>query len=160
MKTITYTFADGTQSAVEVNDELGAAIAETEQAEKRNHWRETRRHVSMDYLSDNGIDIEDTDGGDALSALIEKEDGQEFDEMLSSALKPKQIEMLKMIWDGYSVKEIAEREGVSHQAISKQLKNILEKLKVFSAQGCDLPSAVLIGRGKKSAYYELRGLRK
>ena len=58
MKTISYTFADGTVSEHEVSDELSAAIAEMETQERRNNKRETRRHTSLDYLSDKGIDLD------------------------------------------------------------------------------------------------------
>ena len=157
--TITYTFADGTISAAEVNDELGAAIAELDARERRNNKRETRRHVSMDYLNENGIDFDDGKG-DALSALIAQEDVQEFDDWLSSALNSKQIELLQMVWGGYSLTEIARYEGVQIPAISKRLKKILRKFEEIYENGKDLPFEVGIGRGTKSAYYVLRGLRK
>ena len=158
MKTITYTFADGCCRTAEVDDELYAVHLELEQAEKRNHWRETRRHISLDYLGENGIDFEQEDNS-PLSALIAQEDEQDFEKALSSFLTAKQTELLQMVWAGYSVTEIAAREGVLHTAISNRLKRILEKLKDFSENRDNLPSAVLIGRGTKSAYYILRGLR-
>ena len=58
MQKIKYEFADGTTSEIEVTDELYALHLELVQQEKRNHWRETRRHISLNYLSDKGIDIE------------------------------------------------------------------------------------------------------
>ncbi len=58
MQKIKYIFADGTTSEIEVTDELYALHLELVQQEKRNHWRETRRHISLNYLSDKGIDIE------------------------------------------------------------------------------------------------------
>ena len=57
MQTIKYIFADGTTSEIEVTDEFYALYAELVQQEKRNHWKETRRHISLDYLNENGIDF-------------------------------------------------------------------------------------------------------
>ena len=58
MQTIKYRFADGTTSEIEVTDEFYTLYAELVQQEKRNHWKETRRHTSLDYLNENGIDFE------------------------------------------------------------------------------------------------------
>ena len=58
MQTIKYRFADGTTSEIEVADEFYTLYAELVQQEKRNHWKETRRHISLDYLNENGIDFE------------------------------------------------------------------------------------------------------
>ena len=59
MQTIKYKFADGTTSTVEVSDELHAVHLEIVQQEKRNHWRETRRHTALYYFTATGIDFED-----------------------------------------------------------------------------------------------------
>ena len=58
MQKIEYEFLDGTTSKIEVTDELYALHLELVQQEKRNHWRETRRHISLNYLQDSGIDFE------------------------------------------------------------------------------------------------------
>ena len=58
MQTIKYHFADGTKSEIEVTDEFYATYAELIQQEKRNYWKETRRHISLNYLLENGIDFE------------------------------------------------------------------------------------------------------
>ena len=79
---IQYKFNDGTIKQVCVTDELYALHLELLQEEKRNHWKETRRHISLDYLMEQGADIADHRDGDPLSALIEKTD----DEKLKNAL--------------------------------------------------------------------------
>ena len=138
MKTITYTFADGTVSEHEVSDELGAAIAEMETQERRNNKRETRRHTSLDYLNDKGIDF--TDGGDdMLTALIKQEDEQEFENLLLSFLSPKQVKVFKLRFiERMTRTDIGRQLGVSRQAITKQLETILKKLNLFSEKGCVL----------------------
>ena len=57
MQTIKYRFADGTASEIEVTDEFYTLYAELVQQEKRNHWKATRRQISLENLNENGIDI-------------------------------------------------------------------------------------------------------
>ena len=70
MHTIKYRFADGTTSEIEVTDKFYALYVELVQQEKRNHWKETRRHTSLNYLMENGIDFE-SPAADPLSALLQ-----------------------------------------------------------------------------------------
>ena len=58
LQTIRYIFSDGTTSEVEVSDELYILHLELLQQKKRNYWKEARRHISLNYLTDNGIDFE------------------------------------------------------------------------------------------------------
>ena len=57
MQTIKYRFADGTASEIEVTEEFYTLYAELVQQEKRNHWKETRLHISLENLNENGIDF-------------------------------------------------------------------------------------------------------
>ena len=59
MQVIIYKFVDGTTNAVEVTEDIYLIHFELLQQEKRNHWRETRRHTSLYYFTDMGIDFED-----------------------------------------------------------------------------------------------------
>lgn len=131
MKTIQYKFNDGTTKEISVTDELYALHLELLQEEKRNHWKETRRHISLDYLMEQGADIADHDSGDPLSALIEKTD----DECIKTALSylsDKQRSLIeKVFYNDLSLREIARQTGVSHQALSQQLATIYKKLKKF-----------------------------
>ena len=52
MQTIKYKFADGTTNEVEVTEEIYLIHLELLQQEKRNHWKETRRHTSLYYYTD------------------------------------------------------------------------------------------------------------
>lgn len=127
MKTIIYKFADGTSNIVEVSDEIYAVHLELETKERRNNKRETRRHISIDYLNSKGIDFEDN-GNDPVSKMIEQEDEQEFEKLLASLLNPKQIKLLKQVMDGMTEIEIAEIEGVTQSAIAHRLATIKKKL--------------------------------
>lgn len=128
MKTIQYKLNDGTTSEISVTDELYALHLELLQEEKRNHWKETRRHTSLEYLMELGADFADGDG-DPLSALIEKTDDERIKTALSY-LSDKQRSLIeKVFYNDMSLREIARQTGVSHQALSQQLATIYKKLK-------------------------------
>ena len=129
MKTIQYKFNDGSIKEISVTDELYALHLELLQEEKRNHWKETRRHISLDYLMEQGADIADHRDGDPLSALIEKTDDKKLKNALSY-LSDKQRSLIeKVFYNDLSLREIARQTGVSHQALSQQLATIYKKLK-------------------------------
>ena len=129
MKTIQYKFNDGSISEINVTDELYALHLELLQEEKRNHWKETRRHISLDYLMEQGADIADHRDGDPLSALIEKTDDEKLKNALSY-LSDKQRSLIeKVFYNDLSLREIARQTGISHQALSQQLATIYKKLK-------------------------------
>ncbi|MBR2330112.1 MAG: sigma-70 family RNA polymerase sigma factor [Clostridia bacterium] len=131
MKTIQYKFNDGTTKEISVTDELYALHLELLQEEKRNHWKETRRHISLEYLMEQGVDIADHDSGDPLSALIEKTDDERIKTALSY-LSDKQRSLIeKVFYNDLSLREIARQTGISHQALSQQLATIYKKLKKF-----------------------------
>lgn len=130
MQKIKYEFADGTTSEIEVTDELYALHLELVQQEKRNHWRETRRHISLNYLTEMGIDFADT-AADPVAAVELREN----DERIHNAIKhlsDKQRALLEKVFNwNMSLREIARQTGVSHQALSKQIAVIYKKLKKF-----------------------------
>ena len=129
MKTIQYKFNDGSIKEISVTDELYALHLELLQEEKRNHWKETRRHISLDYLMEQGADIADHRDGDPLSALIEKTNDEKLKNALSY-LSDKQRSLIeKVFYNDMSLREIARQTGVSHQALSQQLATIYKKLK-------------------------------
>lgn len=47
MQVIIYKFVDGTMNAVEVTEDIYFIHLELLQQEKRNPWKETRRHTSL-----------------------------------------------------------------------------------------------------------------
>ena len=59
MQVIIYKFVDGTMNAVEVTDELYLIHLQLTKEEISNNRRETRRHTSLYYFTDMGIDFED-----------------------------------------------------------------------------------------------------
>ena len=128
MQTIKYRFADGTTSEIEVTDEFYTLYAELVQQEKRNHWKETRRHTSLNYLMENGIDFE-SPAADLLSVLIQQEDEKRIHNAINQ-LSDKQKELAeKVFFKGMTLTAIAKEKGVSQPAITQQLATVLKKLK-------------------------------
>ena len=130
MPTIKYKFADGTTSEIEVTDELYALHLQLVQEEKRNHWRETRRHTSLNYLMEIGVDFTGT-AADPVAAVELREDDERIHKAIA-ALSDKQKRLVQAVfYEGKSLREIARQSGISHQALSKQLATIYKKIKKF-----------------------------
>ncbi len=130
MPTIKYIFADGTTSEIEVTDELYAMHLQLLQEEKRNHWRETRRHISLNYLMELGVDFTDT-AADPVAAALLREDDERIHKAIA-ALSDKQRALLDKVFNqNMSLREIERQTGITHQALSKQLGTIYKKLKKF-----------------------------
>ena len=131
MQTIKYKFADGTTSTVEVSDELHAVHLEIVQQEKRNHWRETRRHTSLYYFTDTGIDFEDKRTDSPFESYIRKENIASIRKAISM-LTPKRQELVyKVFFLGKSFSTIARETGVSKSAVSRQMQTVYKHLRKY-----------------------------
>lgn len=130
MQKINYEFADGTTSEIEVTDELYALHLELVQQEKRNHWKETRRHISLNYLTENGIDFEDK-AADILSAYLRREDDERIHNAITKLLPEQQALIKKIYYEGKTITEIAKAENVGKSAIANRLTRIYIKIKKF-----------------------------
>lgn len=92
--------------------------------------KETRRHQSLDKSIENGFDIRDI--------LVNIEDDFINKEKLDklhfaiNELAPKQRWLVEQVFFyNVSISKIAEKEGVSRQAIQNRLKKIYEKMKKY-----------------------------
>ena len=131
MQTIKYKFADGTTSTVEVSDELHAVHLEIVQQEKRNHGRETRRHTSLYYFTDTGIDFEDKRTDSPFESYIRKENIASIRKAISM-LTPKRQELVyKVFFLGKSFSAIARETGVSKSAVSRQMQTVYKHLRKY-----------------------------
>lgn len=76
MTTINYKFVDGHTEAIEVTEEFAKEYAKLEHEEQKAHEREKKRRkniVSLDLLTEKGVDIPDVSSPDPLQALLKKE---------------------------------------------------------------------------------------
>ena len=130
MSKIKYTFADGTTSEIEVSEEIYALHLELAQQEKRNHWKETRRHTSLNCLMELGVDFIDT-AADPCAAALLREDDERIHKAIA-ALSERQRELAqKVFFEGMTLTAIAKEKGVSQPAITQQLSTVIKKLKKF-----------------------------
>lgn len=127
MQVIIYKFVDGTTNEIEVTDELYLIHLQLVQIEKRNHWRETRRHTSLNYLIENGIDFEDK-SADTLAIIIRRESIDCVHKALLT-LSDKRRELVhKVYYEELTMRAIARERGVSHSSISQQMATVRKHL--------------------------------
>ena len=127
MQTIKYTFLDGTTNEVEVTEEIYLIHLELLQQEKRNHWKETRRHTSLYYLIENGIDFEDK-SADTLAIIIRRENTERVHKALLTLSDKRRELVRKFYYEEMTMRQIASQTGVSHTAISQRMKTIRKRL--------------------------------
>ena len=127
MQVIIYKFVDGTTNAIEVTDELYLIHLQLVQMEKRNHWRETRRHTSLNYLFENGIDFEDK-SADTLAIIIRRENIERVHKALLTLSDKRRDLVRKVFYEEMTMRQIASQTGVSHTAISQRMKTIRKRL--------------------------------
>lgn len=130
MPTIKYTFADGTTSEIEVTDEIYAMHLQLVQEEKRNHWRETRRHTSLNYLMELGIDFTDT-AADPVAAVELREDDERIHKAIAALSERQQKLISAVFYEGKTITQAAQELGLNKSSISRQLQTIYKKLKKF-----------------------------
>lgn len=144
---ITYKFANGERSIIEVTEEWSEIILDLDQKEYNINHKETRRHTafdSYDYLDDqantnprlsrdafeyrNGICSDSAE----IAADLESKYTKQHIRNAMDKLKPKQHELILAIYfEGVSVNEYARKEGVDHSAISHRLQTAYKNLKKF-----------------------------
>lgn len=129
MKNYTYYF-NNEITTIEVSEQDYELLCELDKQEKNNNKRETRRHISLNYLNSKGIDFE-ARGCEPLTQIIKKEQKEKLYKAIAK-LKPSQQKIaIAKIFEGKTVTEIAKIEGVTHQVISKRLKVVYKKLENF-----------------------------
>ena len=123
MQTIKYTFLDGTTNEVEVTEEIYLIHLELLQQEKRNHWKETRRHTSLYYFTDMGIDFEDK-RIDLFAEIVRKENAERVHKALMTLSDKRRDLVRKFYYEEMTMRQIASQESVSHTIISQRMKTI------------------------------------
>lgn len=78
MKTITFKFVDGTNSTVEISDELADVYEQIIKYEKKVHRKDTRRHTSIDAMKEHGYEVADPDAD--IEEVLEREKQMRLEE--------------------------------------------------------------------------------
>ena len=127
MQVIIYKFVDGTMNTVEVTEEIYLIHLELLQQEKRNHWKKTRRHTSLYYFTDMGIDFEDK-RIDLFAEIVRKENAERVHKALLTLSDKRRDLVRKFYYEEMTMRQIASQESVSHTAISQRMKTIRKRL--------------------------------
>ena len=106
MQVIIYKLVDGTTNEIEVMDELYLIHLQLTKEEISNNRRETRRHTSLYYLIENGIDFEDK-SADTLAIIIRRENIERVHKALLT-LSDKRRELVhKFYYEELTMRQIA-----------------------------------------------------
>ena len=89
MTTINYKFADGHYEDIEVTEEVAAAFIQLAKEERRNHYKETRRHLSLEMLME--IEERESQRGSLENQSLRR--NQETFSLISPELDPLEILM-------------------------------------------------------------------
>ena len=116
---INYTFNNGENSEVEVNEKIGAVILESRRKEENMERNRRRRCYSLDDVDFEGEDFADDRTPESL--LVEQINNEHIKETLDK-LSETQRRRLLMYANGRSMRDIARIEGVSHPAIIKSIE--------------------------------------
>jgi hypothetical protein len=126
---IKYKFNDGTESIVEVCDEIGNFITNSRKAEQAGNRRERYHCISLDAAEYEGFEM--SSGESAESVALYNNYIKEFYETYET-LTDVQKRRVEMKEEGLTYREIARREGVSdHKKIIKSINQVGKKFEKF-----------------------------
>jgi RNA polymerase sigma-70 factor (ECF subfamily) len=125
---ISYEFITGEIVEIEVPENIKNVSIEIDRDIYNIDRKETRRHNSLDYMEDAGLQFEDN-SVDVVLDLEQKEVMDEINNALDILL-PEQKELVeKVFYKNIKIADIAAASGVTEAAIRNRLKKIYKKLK-------------------------------
>ena len=145
MEVISYKFVDGHKEEIEVSDEVAAAFAQLEKYEKKVERKETRRHISLNLLMENGFDFsaDDTDILDAFDKAEQEKSEWREEQFRRQVLDDKKKEIFSLLTyrqaDAYfrhkylriQKTEIARYLNVTEGAVRKLIKKAEANLRKY-----------------------------
>ena len=123
---IKYTFDNGENSEVEVNEEIGAVILESRRKEENMERNRRRRCYSLDDVDFEGDDFADDRTPESL--FMEQLDNEHIKETLDK-LSDLHRRRLLMLAQGLTIREIAKIEGVTVRAVFNSIEKAKEAFK-------------------------------
>lgn len=126
---IKYEFLTGEAVEIEVSEAIGKVLIGIDKEAKNSDRRESRRHNSMDALTELGVQL--AAASEELTDAIEAQETREALRQALGKLLPQQRKLLKKMYfgDGRTIADIAREEGVTISAISHRLDLIHKKLR-------------------------------
>ena len=123
---INYTFNNGENSEVEVNEQIGAVILESRRKEENMERNRRRRCYSLDDVDFEGDDFADDRTPESL--FMEQLDNEHIKETLDK-LSDLHRRRLLMLAQGLTIREIAKIEGVTVRAVFDSIEKAKEAFK-------------------------------
>ena len=121
---INYTFNNGENSEVEVNEEIGAVILESRRKEENLARKERYHCVSMDNSEFEGVDFIDETTPEVM--FMEQIDNEHIKETLNK-LSEIQRRRLLMLASGMSISDIARQENRDFRTVYDSLEAAKKK---------------------------------
>lgn len=126
---VSYEFADGTTSEVEVSEELGIMIIGSRTAEKSADRKERRHCWSLDALLYEGTEY-GTPDDDPKERLRQEELHERIGRAFSHLTEIQQRRIL-MLAGGLSEREIARREGKDFKTVHESIESARKRFRKF-----------------------------
>lgn len=123
---ITYTFADGSISEVEVTEDVGNVIVELDRQEYNSNHRQRRHNCSLEAYDTYGNLI-------STDENIEEDyiQNEEFSALRAAIAKlsPRQQHLISEVYfEGKSVAQVAREEGLDRTSVRDALERALKKI--------------------------------
>ncbi len=129
MQVIIYKFVDGTTNTVEVTEDIYLIHLQLMKEEISNNRRETRRHTSLYYFTDMGIDFEDKRTESPLELYIRKENIASIRKAMLYLTDKRRELIHNAFFEEKTFRAIAREKGLSKSAISQQMKTVYKHLR-------------------------------
>lgn len=134
MQEVFFRDTNGRKVSVFVTDEVATAMRDVRREEWRSDAKAHYHNVSLQSLEEAGYQLTDA-SPDCLESIIAHEERVDKHRRLKQALSTLTPSQRKIVYYLYvknlSLKEIAEKLGITYQAVQDRRKKILEKLKKF-----------------------------
>ncbi len=125
---IEYKFVTGEAVEIEVPDTLGEVSVEIDRTIYNSDHRETRRHNSIDNLSENGLQFPDK-RNKVEDVVLRSEEHERLHQAINMLLPQQQKLVQQVFFEERSMVDIAREEGVTAKAIQDRVKKIKNSLK-------------------------------
>jgi len=124
---ITYTFADGTTSIVEVSEEIGNVIIDLDRLESNSDRKHRYNDCSLDAYDVDGNYVPSDE--DIVGDFLKKEERELLYKAIRSLLPEQQDLIFRIYFNNEKMCDIATECGVSKAAISRRVDRALAQLK-------------------------------
>lgn len=125
---IRYEFVTGEAVEIEVPETIGEVVIAIDKDIQKSNRRETRRHNSVEELSEKGRQFRNEDSN-LEEAVVRGEDRELLHKAMEQLLPQQRALIQKVFFEGRTMADIAREEGVTAKAIQDRVNKIKTRLK-------------------------------